>query len=70
MESDDLEQRFEAIESKLAHLEYFLNKLQDQVVERNLAADRLAAEHAAVKAKLLQIASELEEIPDRRPPHY
>jgi len=70
MERDEIETRFEAVESKLAHLEYFLNKLQDQVVERSLAADRLASEHAAVKEKLLQLAADLEEIPNRKPPHY
>lgn len=67
---DNIERRLDSIEIKLAYLEDFLTRLQDQVVERGAAADRLAAEHAAVKDKLLQLSAELEEVPNRKPPHY
>jgi SlyX protein len=70
MERDAVETRFELLETKLAYLEDFLERLQMEVVERNAAADRLAAEHAAVKEKMLQLAAELEDVPNRRPPHY
>jgi SlyX protein len=70
MDRDAVEERFELLETKLAYLEDFVGRLQAEVVERNAAVDRLAAEHAAVKEKMLQIASELEEIPNRKPPHY
>ena len=70
MDRDAVEQRFELLETKLAYLEDFVERLQAEIVERNAATDRLAAEHTAVKEKMLQIASELEEIPNRRPPHY
>ena len=70
MERDPAEARFEQLETKVAYLEDFLQRLQTEVVERNVAADRLASEHAAVKEKMLQIAAELEEVPNRRPPHY
>jgi SlyX protein len=70
MERDAVEARFELLETKLAYLEDFIERLQSEVVERNAAADRLAAEHAAVKEKMLQIAAELEEVPNRKPPHY
>jgi hypothetical protein len=32
--------------------------------------DGLIEEHRAIKSKLLQISEDLEEYPDRRPPHY
>lgn len=70
MNSNDFEKRMDALEIRLAYLEDFLNRLQDQVVERGAQADRMAAEQGALKEKLLQIASELEEIPNRKPPHY
>ncbi len=66
----DIGERLDNIEIKLAYLEDFLNRLQEQILERNTANDRLAAEHAAVREKLLQISSELEDIPNRKPPHY
>ncbi|HCM26146.1 MAG: SlyX protein [Treponema sp. GWB1_62_6] len=70
MERNEIEARFETLETKLAYLEDFIARLQNEVVERNAATDKLLAEHEAVKEKLLQIASELEELPNRKPPHY
>ena len=70
MNSIDFDKRFEALEIRLAYLEDFLSRLQDQVVERGAQTDRLAAEHSALKEKVLQLVSELEEVPNRRPPHY
>jgi SlyX protein len=70
MDFNDVCARLDAVEMKLAYLEDFLDRLQDQVVERGAATDRMAAEHASLKEKVLQILSELEEIPNRKPPHY
>lgn len=70
MDSHEIDERFNAVEIKLAYLEDFLTRLQDQVLERNAAADRLTAEHSAMKEKLLQLASEMEVIPNKKPPHY
>ncbi len=70
MEQEEISHRFDAIETKLAYLEDFLGRLQEQVLERNGVSDRLVSEQAAVKEKLLQVAAELEEIPNRKPPHY
>jgi SlyX protein len=70
MEQEEIRQRFDTIETKLAYLEDFLGRLQEQVLERNGVSDRLVSEQAAVKEKLLQVAAELEEIPNRKPPHY
>lgn len=62
--------RLERIEMKLAYLEDFLDRLQAEVVERNVLLDRLSAEQGAVREKITTMAQELEEIPNRRPPHY
>jgi SlyX protein len=70
MDQQALDRRLEKIETKLAFLEDFLTRLQDEVVIRNVAIDKLAAEHAAMKARLAQISRDLEEVPNRKPPHY
>ncbi len=65
-----IEDRFQTIETKLTFLEDFLQRLQDEVVGRNTVIDRLAAEHKALKEKVLQLAANMEEIPSQKPPHY
>ncbi|MDR3337082.1 MAG: SlyX family protein [Treponema sp.] len=70
MDQQVLEKRLEKIETKLSFLEDFLARLQDEVVVRNASLDKLSAEHSAMKAKLVQISQDLEEIPNRKPPHY
>ncbi|GHV38478.1 hypothetical protein AGMMS49546_08940 [Spirochaetia bacterium] len=66
----ELDTRLTQIETKLAYLEDFLIRLQAEVVDRNAALDRLSAEHAAMKSRLIQISRDLEEVPNRKPPHY
>ena len=67
---DNNDSRIEAIEVKLAYLEDFITRLQDETVRRNSEIDRLKAEHGAMKSRLSQISRDLEEYPDRKPPHY
>jgi SlyX protein len=70
MDQQVLGSRLEKIETKLAFLEDFLTRLQNEVVARNVIVDSLKAEHSAMKEKLLQISRDLEEIPNQKPPHY
>jgi SlyX protein len=70
MDQQILGSRLDKIETKLAFLEDFLARLQDEVVDRNAAIDALKNESTAMKEKLLQISRDLEVMPDRRPPHY
>jgi SlyX protein len=70
MENPVIEERLTKIETKLAFLEEFLTRLQEEVVTRNGEIEKLTAEHNAVKEKLLQLTRELEEVPSRKPPHY
>ncbi|GAB1484565.1 hypothetical protein MASR2M78_33830 [Treponema sp.] len=70
MEENEIEDRFRQLETKLAFMEDFIQRLQEEVVTRNSFTDRLAAEHSALKEKMLEIAAELEEVPNPKPPHY
>jgi SlyX protein len=63
-------ERLDKIETKLAFLEEFLSKLQDEVVAGNSELARLSTEHSAIKEKLIQLTRDLEEIPNSKPPHY
>ncbi|MDR0758848.1 MAG: SlyX family protein [Treponema sp.] len=70
MKQQILGSRLEKIETKLAFLEDFIVRLQDEVVARNAVMDVLKTEHTAIKEKLLQISRDMEEIPSQKPPHY
>jgi SlyX protein len=70
MDQPDTDGRLEKIETKLTFLEDFLTRLQDEVVTRNALLDKLQAEHGAMKTRLAQISQDMEEIPNRKPPHY
>jgi SlyX protein len=70
MEDTQLDNRLQTIEMKLTFLEDFLLRLQEEVVTRNNLVDKLSAEHKAIKDKVIQIAANLEEIPNQKPPHY
>ncbi|GHU99467.1 hypothetical protein FACS189483_08760 [Spirochaetia bacterium] len=70
MDQQDTAGRLEKIETKLAFLEDFLTRLQDEVVGRNALLDKLQAEHGVMKTRLAQISQDMEEIPNRKPPHY
>lgn len=67
MDKSTLSTRFEKIETKLAYLEDFLNRLQDEVVGRNAVMDRLITENTAMKERLQFISQSLEEVPNRKP---
>ncbi|MDR1107751.1 MAG: SlyX family protein [Spirochaetaceae bacterium] len=70
MNQQEFGPRIEKIEIKLAFLEDFLNRLQEEVLERNLLIDKLRLEQRAMKERLLSLSREAEEIPAKKPPHY
>ncbi|MDR0721315.1 MAG: SlyX family protein [Treponema sp.] len=65
-----IEERLEKIETKLAYLEDFLTRLQGTLLERDRVFDRIQEEHRAMRSRLLQIYQELETLPHQKPPHY
>jgi SlyX protein len=64
------EDQFTGLETKLAYLEDFINKLQAIAVEHSDSIDRLKMENRALRAKLGEVADAIQEIPNLRPPHY
>jgi SlyX protein len=64
------EERLERIEIKLAYMEDFLVRLQDEFLGRVRDFDRLKAEQEAIKERLRQISPDSGEIPSQKPPHY
>ncbi|MDR3193281.1 MAG: SlyX family protein [Treponema sp.] len=70
MNQGELEERFARIETRLAYLEDFLTRLQGEVVDRNVLVERISAEHGVLKARLARISRELEDMPEKKPPHY
>jgi Uncharacterized protein conserved in bacteria len=64
------ENRLDGIETKMAYLEDFMNKLQTIVVEHTNEIDRLKTENRALISKLGEIEDAFQDIPNVRPPHY
>lgn len=67
---DTTSDRMTSIETKLAYLEDFINKLQTVAVEHTDAIERLINENKALRAKLGEVADAVQDIPNVRPPHY
>jgi SlyX protein len=62
--------RFMVLETKLAYIEDFMNKLQAITVEHTESIDRLRNENKALRAKLGEISDTVQDMPNVRPPHY
>ena len=60
MKKKEIDERFIALETKIAYLEEFTAELQEVVVEHTKTIDRLTAVNKALTEK----------IPNRKPPHY
>ena len=58
------------LETKLAYLEDFVNQLQDVCVGQAKQIDVLKQENKMMSGKIQDLSDSLEEIPDRKPPHY
>ena len=58
------------LQTKMAYLEDFMNKLQAIAVEHTDTIDRLKNENKALRAKLGEIEDVVQELPHIRPPHY
>lgn len=65
-----IEERLIAIETKLAYLEDFVNKLQNITVEQGHMIDLLSSENRMLKDKFRELQDSLEDMPNVRPPHY
>jgi SlyX protein len=70
MDQQAITNRIEKVETKLAYLEDFLNRLQEELVLRNGILDKLVTENTVMKERLRLISRNLEELPNQKPPHY
>lgn len=66
----ETENRIIALETKLAYLEDFVNQLQDVSVAQTKEIDVLKQENKLMSGRLQDLSDSLEEIPNRKPPHY
>jgi SlyX protein len=66
----ETEERFIALETKLAYLEDFVNQLQEVSVAQSKQIDVLKQENKLLSGRLQDLSDNLEEIPNRKPPHY
>lgn len=64
------EERFTQLETKLAYMEDFIEKLQNVTVEHEKTIEELKIENEILKTKVKEMVFAIEEIPHTRPPHY
>ena len=65
----EIEEKFIALETKIAYMDDFINKLQEETVE-NQKTIKILREENQILAGRIQDLSENLEIPNRKPPHY
>lgn len=65
----EIEEKFIALETKIAYMDDFIAKLQEVAVE-NQKEIRILREENQILSGRIQDLSDNIEIPNRRPPHY
>ena len=71
MTDKEIDNRFMAMEMKLAYMEDFINQIQEVAVEQAKTIDKLKGEIKIMSNKIREMSDSLEgEIPNRKPPHY
>lgn len=71
MTDKEIDNRFMAMEMKLAYMEDFVNQIQEVAVEQAKTIDKLKGEIKLMSNKKREMSDSLEgEIPNRKPPHY
>ncbi|MBQ1175293.1 MAG: SlyX family protein [Spirochaetia bacterium] len=71
MTDKEIDNRFMAMEMKLAYMEDFVNQIQEVAVEQAKTIDKLKGEIKLMSNKIREMSDSLEgEIPNRKPPHY
>ncbi|MBQ0162127.1 MAG: SlyX family protein [Treponema sp.] len=70
MTEKEVEDKFIALETKIAYLEEFTSELQNVVVEHTKTIDRLTKANKLMSEKITELIENSEEIPNRKPPHY
>ncbi|WP_303921080.1 SlyX family protein [Treponema berlinense] len=65
----ETENRFIALETKLAFMDDFVNKLQQEVVKQQKVIEILREENKILSSRIMDLSENIE-IPNRKPPHY
>ncbi|WP_178842823.1 SlyX family protein [uncultured Treponema sp.] len=65
----ETENRFIALETKLAFMDDFVNKLQQEVVKQQKMIEILREENKILSSRIMDLSENIE-IPNRKPPHY
>lgn len=65
----ETEERFIAIETKIAYMDDFIQKLQEEAVEAAKQITILREENKILSSRVRDLSENLE-IPNRKPPHY
>ncbi|WP_294428215.1 SlyX family protein [uncultured Treponema sp.] len=69
MTESEVEEKFIALETKIAYMDDFISKLQEETVE-NQKTIQILREENQILAGRIQDLQDNQEIPNRRPPHY
>jgi SlyX protein len=69
MENNFIEQKFIALETKIAYMDDFIAKLQEETLANQKEIEILREENRILAGRI-QDLSENMEIPNRKPPHY
>lgn len=67
--NQEIEEKFIALETKLAYMDDFIGKLQTEVVEHQKIIDILREENKILSGRIHDLSENID-IPNRRPPHY
>lgn len=65
----EIEDRFVALETKIAFMDDFISKLQEEAVENQKMIQILREENQILAGRIQDLSENLE-IPNRKPPHY
>ncbi|MBQ1949214.1 MAG: SlyX family protein [Treponema sp.] len=67
----ETDERFTAIEMKLAYMEDFVSQIQQVAVEQTRTIENLKKEVKLMSDKIREMSDAMEgDIPNRKPPHY
>ena len=68
-ENTDITERFIALETKIAYMDDFINKIQEETLENQKMIHYLREENRILAGRIQDLSENLE-IPNRKPPHY
>ncbi len=67
--NEELEEHFIALETKIAYMDDFIEKLQNEVVKQGKLIEILREENKILSGRIQDLSENIE-IPNRKPPHY